>query len=148
MDLRTCNHCGNQLPFDAHYLRKFCDNTCKEQDRYERTGSGRISNKARRESYKRRMNNPEQHQKITDGERKRYQQIQSFLSRYKLWMGCIDCGYKKHSSALDFDHVRGTKKKNVCASKSIAQAKEEIRKCDIVCANCHRIRTYNRLQNK
>jgi hypothetical protein len=31
---------------------------------------------------------------------------------------------------------------------SLAAIKKEIEKCEIVCANCHRIRTYNRLTKK
>ena len=71
--------------------------------------------------------------------------VREFISEYKITTGCVDCGYNKHSSALDFDHIKGDKELNVCFSKSIAQAKKEIEKCEVVCSNCHRIRTYNRL---
>ena len=30
---------------------------------------------------------------------------QKVLRRYKLLKGCAHCGYKKHFSALDFDHI-------------------------------------------
>ena len=71
--------------------------------------------------------------------------IKKFLAEYKIKRGCKDCGYSKHHSALEFDHVKGKKMLNVCFAKSIAQAEKEIQKCDVVCSNCHRIRTYNRL---
>lgn len=49
---------------------------------------------------------------------------------------------------MDFDHVRGEKKFNlaVAANKniSIARIQDEIAKCDVVCANCHRERTFKR----
>lgn len=51
---------------------------------------------------------------------------------------------------MEFDHVpeRGPKLKSVvCSARNGLQTEEfknEIAKCDIVCANCHRIRTYNR----
>lgn len=59
---------------------------------------------------------------------------------------CADCGRTHPYYVMDFDHVRGNKKFNlsVAASKtrSIKSVKEEIKKCDVVCANCHRYRTF------
>ena len=72
----------------------------------------------------------------------------AILRRYKLMKGCQDCGYNAHFYALELDH-RDPKDKiaNVChmikRTHSWYKIKEEIRKCDVVCANCHRIRTYN-----
>lgn len=61
---------------------------------------------------------------------------------------CVDCGNVFHHSVMDFDHVRGTKIANVgelrIASGSLTKIQEEIDKCDLVCANCHRVRTWNR----
>ncbi len=48
---------------------------------------------------------------------------------------------------MDFDHVRGQKHKNVAELISTLSKKkidEEIAKCEIVCSNCHRVRTHNR----
>lgn len=73
-------------------------------------------------------------------------EVRQFLADYKLEDGCVDCGYKEHHAALDFDHVRGEKSINVCNARSISAAKKEIEKCEVVCANCHRIRTYMRLK--
>lgn len=64
----------------------------------------------------------------------------------KMARGCVDCGFKDHPAALDFDHVRGVKLLNVSAAKSIAQADAEIAKCEVRCANCHRIKTWERLK--
>lgn len=60
---------------------------------------------------------------------------------------CIDCGGFFHFAAMDFDHRPGTKKKGVISQVmniSKKAALEEIKKCDLVCSNCHRVRTYNR----
>jgi hypothetical protein len=57
--------------------------------------------------------------------------------------GCVDCG-EKDPIVLEFDHRDpSTKSSNIGDSygKSIEYLKEEILKCDIVCANCHRKRT-------
>lgn len=71
-----------------------------------------------------------------------------FTRRYKLLCGCVDCGYKDNAMALQFDHVRGEKFRSISEmisrGFSIAKLKEEIRKCDVRCANCHHIATDNR----
>lgn len=58
---------------------------------------------------------------------------------------CMDCGGVFPSCAMDFDH-RGDKHFAVSQAPSKAWSKvlAEIAKCDIVCSNCHRIRTFNR----
>lgn len=49
---------------------------------------------------------------------------------------------------MDFDHVRGKKSFNIGGGKmgtpSFEAIEVEIAKCDLVCANCHRIRTEKR----
>lgn len=60
---------------------------------------------------------------------------------------CTDCGGKFHPSAMEFDHVRGKKLGNIsemAARGSRRMALREIQKCEVVCANCHRVRTFNR----
>jgi hypothetical protein len=52
---------------------------------------------------------------------------------------------------MDFDHVRGTKQANVAELINTLSKKrldEEIAKCEIVCSNCHRARTYLRKNGK
>jgi hypothetical protein len=78
--------------------------------------------------------------------RERQAKIRDYINVEKTGRGCIDCGYNEHPAALDFDHVRGEKLLNVSAAKSIAQAKAEIEKCEVRCANCHRLRTWERLK--
>lgn len=75
----------------------------------------------------------------------RQKDVRDFLAKYKINIGCVDCGYKGHHSALEFNHTGTDKEINVCNAKSIKQAKMEIEKCEVVCSNCHRIRTYNRI---
>ena len=61
---------------------------------------------------------------------------------------CVDCGGRFPPFLMDFDHVRGTKVANLAKMRSgrVAWAKivEEVAKCEVVCANCHRRRTYLR----
>lgn len=69
------------------------------------------------------------------------------LNRLKVRLGCADCGYNEHPAALDFDHRPGTDKCFGIGAgnrRALADLLEEISKCDVVCANCHRIRTWKR----
>lgn len=78
----------------------------------------------------------------------RFKERIALVNKIKLDAGCADCGYNKHPSALDFDHVRGEKSfilaRNLGRKWELVQA--EIDKCEVVCANCHRIRTVDRLR--
>lgn len=58
---------------------------------------------------------------------------------------CTDCGGNFPTCCMHFDHVpeRGQKLFNIgAATCGIEAVKAEIAKCDIVCANCHAIRTW------
>ena len=61
---------------------------------------------------------------------------------------CADCGVKYPFYVMDFDHKPDTVKEFNIASglggKSFKKFYAEIAKCDVVCANCHRERTYSR----
>ena len=65
-----------------------------------------------------------------------------FIAKVKLDKGCSRCGYKEHVAALDFHHLQD-KKHNI---SRIARSgvphnilEDEIKKCIVLCANCHRI---------
>ena len=59
---------------------------------------------------------------------------------YLLSHPCVDCG-EKDPIVLDFDHIRD-KKYNICTMMTqyhpIDKILEEIEKCVVRCANCHR----------
>ena len=61
---------------------------------------------------------------------------------------CMDCGVEYSPWVMQFDHVRGLKRDAVAVlatrGGSEARFREEIAKCDVVCANCHAERTYQR----
>lgn len=58
---------------------------------------------------------------------------------------CTDCGNTFHPFVMDFDHVRGKKVTDLNAlvgsACSLKKVQEEIDKCELVCSNCHRMRT-------
>lgn len=78
-------------------------------------------------------------------------------NKRRLWIhaekqktGCVRCGYNEHPAALDFHHVRGEKLFNIGynAWRGYEILKVEMAKCDVLCANCHRIQTFDDIQEK
>lgn len=73
-------------------------------------------------------------------------------SRLSDWLKdvpCTDCGGRFPPEAMDFDHVRGEKLANVSqtifsSAFTMRMFREEVAKCEVVCANCHRVRTRGR----
>jgi hypothetical protein len=75
----------------------------------------------------------------------RYRNRRDFLDALKLEQGCTDCGYRADPRALDFDHlIPGEKSAEIQALMNLSwdRVLEEIGKCVVRCANCHRIRTF------
>lgn len=94
---------------------------------------------------------PTEKDRIRD--RIRYDYGQSVLKRYKLMKGCSKCGYNENAHALQFNHVDPKQKRFLLAQKAHKMVlntgtkgkqklKEELNKCEVVCANCHAIITY------
>jgi transposase len=78
------------------------------------------------------------------------------LLKRKLWQikensGCVDCKEMYPHWMLDFDHRPEFEKiespSQILHKYSWEKALQELDKCDIVCPNCHRIRTYTRNQS-
>ena len=84
----------------------------------------------------------------TEQSLKRRQEIKEEVFSYKLEKGCIDCGYNDNAAALEFDHLPEYKKidtvNNLMKKMNYQKIWDEIGKCEVVCANCHRIRTAKR----
>lgn len=93
--------------------------------------------------------NPKEKTQRRTAEKKK--EVQQMLSQIKEKSGCVDCGQKYKSYILDFDHVNGKKVANIGQMLnyfSIEDILKEVAKCEIVCSNCHRERTYQRKNNK
>ena len=77
-------------------------------------------------------------------QRRHRQKRLDYLTWIKRAEGCADCGYNAHAVALDFDHRPDEEKLGNIADMvtySMTKLYDEIAKCDVVCANCHRVRT-------
>ena len=68
-----------------------------------------------------------------------------FLRQAKL-VPCADCGQTHPPYVMDFDHARGAKvgKMSELIGRSWKTFLDEFEKCDVVCANCHKTRTWKR----
>ncbi|MEK7550160.1 MAG: hypothetical protein AAB535_00020 [Patescibacteria group bacterium] len=62
---------------------------------------------------------------------------------------CMDCGKKYPPYVMDFDH-RIAKNKYIDIGRMIGggwskeKVDNEIEKCDLICSNCHRVRTHKK----
>jgi len=82
-------------------------------------------------------------------DQRRHDKRRDFINKLKD-VPCMDCNGRFLSFVMHFDH-RDPKTKIESISRmhscSLEMIKNEIAKCDIVCANCHAVRTYNQMQN-
>lgn len=63
---------------------------------------------------------------------------------------CLDCSQKFHFFVMDFDHRDPSTKSfdvgtGATQGLSLRALEQEVAKCDLVCSNCHRMRTYSRM---
>lgn len=79
--------------------------------------------------------------------RERRDDRQEILDRLKD-VPCVDCTGRFPAVCMDFDHVRGEKSFSVsrAGTRGLDSVLAEIAKCEVVCANCHRIRTARRAE--
>ena len=79
-------------------------------------------------------------------------EIREFVKKLKESTPCEDCGKFYPYYVMDFDHLDEYTKLHevgfLSSTGRIGALKKEILKCEVVCANCHRARTHNRLQDK
>ena len=80
--------------------------------------------------------------------KKRDQQLDELIIKYKS-KPCMDCKKSYPPYIMDFDHLDGeTKEYGICYMRRHRMAfdkiENEIAKCEVVCANCHRERTNQR----
>lgn len=124
---KTCKTCSQTKPVDEFYRNK-------------NTLDGRLS-----------WCKPCTILRYRSGVTERRNKLLAYVQAIKLERGCADCGYRDHPAALDFDHLPGHAKEFRVAqlSNGATRAKidAEIAKCDVVCANCHRVRTAKRRES-
>ena len=130
-------------------------NTCfikKEEEEFASRGKGKKRHyKCRKcmNAYTK-MNYDQNTQYYIDKAMRRKKEIKAWVNEMKN-IPCADCGNSFHFSSMDFDHL-GDKKFNIATSANKQYPKEkileEIAKCEVVCSNCHRYRTWKRANNQ
>lgn len=134
--MKRCSRCGQDKPLEDFAVRKvrgtrqsWC-RSCK--NRYDRDWYQHNKEKHKREVARRRR------QEVL-----RLREVVRDLKRQP----CTDCGGRFPPCVMDFDHVRGTKVRSIgrlVAYGHEAGLRAELEKCELVCANCHRVRTHRR----
>jgi hypothetical protein len=131
-----CGHCSVEFePYRSH--QKFCSSKCRQKSYFnENPEKKRAYEKANRLKHK---------EKRSQADRKRRLKSLEYIQQIKLENGCNKCGYKGHAAALDFNHLDPAQKSfNISSylNSSREILDKEIAKCEVLCANCHRIHTY------
>lgn len=90
-------------------------------------------------------NDPKRHLEVREARRAK---LLAWARQLKADTPCSDCGFKFHPVAMQWDHISTNKEVNVsdAVRKGFGKARilAEIAKCELVCANCHAIRTWRR----
>ena len=86
-------------------------------------------------------------EKCNEFKKEHYEDRRRKLDLLKLDRCCYDCGGVFPPESMQWDHIPGKGKKfNVCEGpkKELSEVIDEIAKCQLVCANCHAVRTVSR----
>jgi hypothetical protein len=157
VELKICKTCNVEKEI-SHFHKKTIKNKnttrithratckpCRVIERAQRYSTGKEAEAIYQKSY--RLLYPERRKKTENNNmRRRRANFRNFLNEKKN-RPCLDCDQLFPPCAMDFDHRdRATKKFNVseAGDKPSKDLLEEIEKCDVVCANCHRKREFDR----
>jgi len=129
--MKQCGRCRRHKPLTAFHrwgggYQPWCK-ACKS----EYAANHYVRNHARRVEYNRRQR----------------EETVAFYRELKRERPCADCGGMFHPTAMQWDHRPGAEKvDDVSRMYGLSRARvlEEIAKCDLVCANCHAVRTHER----
>jgi hypothetical protein len=133
--LKRCGHCGADKPIEEFHRRgSVQQNWCKpcrcEYDAayWRRTRAERLRQR-----------------------KLRRQERAAWYRGLKEEKPCADCGVSYHHTAMHWDHLPGVDKTREVSNllrKGLRRRTilEEIAKCELVCANCHAVRTFDRLR--
>ena len=144
------------INFVVHFCMKVCSKCKKKKDESEFgknkskiDGLQHNCKKCQREYAKKHYYKNENYylEKAKRRREKIYREINDFIRKEKD-KPCIDCGVKYPFYVMDFDHISGEKEFNIGEARvreiKIDRIKKELEKCELVCSNCHRERTWQR----
>lgn len=136
---KLCRKCGDEKPIDQFNWKD------------KKKGKRQTQCKACHAAYRRQhyQDNKEKYkEKARRWNRENMEEYRMKMRRYVfdylLGHPCVDCG-ETNPIVLDFDHVRGEKIMEISvmlgSMAKLERIQAEIDKCDVRCANCHRIKT-------
>ncbi len=133
--MRRCTKCGDEKP-----LRNFA---WKKRGVRRATKCKDCHAEYRAKHYQKNKQKYLDKSKVTNQEYEK--RFRAFVFQYLSDHQCVNCGFSD-IRALGFDHVKGKKRLDVSRMKTYAieTIAREIAKCEIRCANCHRIITSKR----
>lgn len=137
---KLCRSCQRVLP-----LEEFHRNRSRRDGRQYRCRECNIEANKRwyREHPEARAN------RMDEYARRRRRRLQQLLLEYLRSHRCVDCG-EEDPVVLEFDHLRDkidNVTRMVVRRLAWSAVLDEIAKCEVVCANCHRRRTAQRSQS-
>lgn len=142
MESMLCERCKEPFKPDRAGVKRFCSKKCRHAEWCEKNRSQLNENvrKYRANRYKKEGCWRENGKKVTE--------LRAWMFEIKS-KPCSDCGNCFEVCCMDFDHREGTTKAyNLGSMFAHHYSKEliqtELDKCDLVCSNCHRIRTRDR----
>jgi hypothetical protein len=79
--------------------------------------------------------------------KRRRKELKEYIKRLKENTPCTDCGVNYHHYVMDFDHLESKEGliKVFVSNNNRTGLEKELKKCEIVCSNCHRERTQRRI---
>jgi hypothetical protein len=149
--MRTCKRCGTSKPLDEfyeiRYQTKRGEARCRQHTCASCCVKASVKNRKMQWSskYKAYATNFYSSEAATNRQRACRDRLRALVDSAKSG-ACMDCRRKFHPVCMDFDH-RNPASKTDSVTQLVAKRRKweviaaEIAKCDLVCANCHRIRT-------
>jgi hypothetical protein len=133
---QVCNRCLSDKPVEAFNwrwkglgIRQRTCRECQKQQKnnwYARNKETHIAN-------------------MVQNRQAKMEEGRAYIWNYLSTHSCVECG-ESDPIVLEFDHIRGRKRMEVTrlvrSGYSIDMIQQEIDKCVVVCANCHKRRTY------
>ena len=132
--MMTCRYCNEEKPKEEFTFY----NKAKGERNNQCKPCVRVISRQYREANR---------EKYNAKQRESYVVRRDKVNALKLERGCADCGYNAHPAALEFDHLPEYEKEFTIGPSirlSWEKLEAEIAKCEVVCANCHAVRTAER----
>ena len=135
-----CSYCGEEKPEELFYRISSKKSKCKA-----------CHSKYVQDYLKARPEKSQKNREYAKQSKPRRRNIARLFLQWIKSAPCMDCGVQYPPYVMDFDHRQPKASVNdavgLLASRAAVNGDrlmEEIYKCDLVCANCHRVRTHNR----